>query len=377
MLAMVGSENIQPSTEPGITARQATGNEVSVVAGAPAPPPKRKFGLLALLAAGGVLLLLLLGAVYWFLAKPSPAKYTGPVEGLRIGNVGEYSIFNLIAKDKDLFKKHGLDAEITEYASGPPGVADLLAGKVDVTIAADFVGVSNIFAHPNLRILSQVSEQTVFQVIARKDKGIAEPADLKRKRVGVTKKGAGEFFLGRFATFNDLQVADLIIVDLPPADMMAGLKSGELDAIVIFEPHAYNIKKELGDQVVSWSAQDGDTTLGFLYTTDEFIKAHPQTIKRYLMALAEAEDFLNANPTEAEAILARSLNYDPAYVEYLWPKIDFKLSLQQKMLLNMEDEARFAIENKLTDQTTVPNYLNYIYFAGLESVRPETVTIIH
>ena len=41
-----------------------------------------------------------------------------------------------------------------------------------------------------------------------------------------------------------------------------------------------------------------------------------------------------------------------------------------------QDEARWRIENKLTDQTMVPNYLDFIYIDALQAVKPEGVTLI-
>jgi NitT/TauT family transport system substrate-binding protein len=53
------------------------------------------------------------------------------------------------------------------------------------------------------------------------------------------------------------------------------------------------------------------------------------------------------------------------------------LTLPQALLLAMEDQARWMIENKLTSQTAIPNYFDYIYLDGLKAVKPEAVTIIH
>jgi NitT/TauT family transport system substrate-binding protein len=52
------------------------------------------------------------------------------------------------------------------------------------------------------------------------------------------------------------------------------------------------------------------------------------------------------------------------------------VTLPQALIIAMEDEARWRIENKLTDKTTVPNYLNFLYLDGLEAVSPEAVTVI-
>lgn len=322
------------------------------------------------------IVLIISGVVVGFLRNQPIERYTGPVEKIVVGNVGEYSIFNLIAKERNIFLQNGLDAQIREYPSGPPALDDLLSGKVDFAAAADFPGVTNIFSHKNLRILAQVSQEDSFRVVARRDKGITSPADLKGKKVGVTRTGAGEFFLGRFLTLNNLAFADIKIVDLPPAFLVSQVTNGQIDAIVIFEPYAFNIKKNLGDAVVSWSAQSEGKAFLLIYTTNEFIKSYPDTVKRYLASLVEAERFLKDNEQQARKLVAGLLNYDSSYLEYLWIKANHVISLDQELLLSLEDQARWKIENKLTDQKIVPNYLDFIYFDALEAVKPDAITII-
>ena len=43
----------------------------------------------------------------------------------------------------------------------------------------------------------------------------------------------------------------------------------------------------------------------------------------------------------------------------------YPLFLDQSLLLAMEDEARWLIDNRLTDQTKVPDYLDYFSVARL------------
>ena len=42
----------------------------------------------------------------------------------------------------------------------------------------------------------------------------------------------------------------------------------------------------------------------------------------------------------------------------------------------MEDETRWMMQNSLTTETTVPNYMDHIYQEGLLAVRPDAVQII-
>ena len=59
-----------------------------------------------------------------------------------------------------------------------------------------------------------------------------------------------------------------------------------------------------------------------------------------------------------------------------WDEFVFELSLDQSLLISLEDEARWAIKNNLTDKKEIPNFFNFIYTQALEEVKPEAVTII-
>jgi hypothetical protein len=52
------------------------------------------------------------------------------------------------------------------------------------------------------------------------------------------------------------------------------------------------------------------------------------------------------------------------------------LVLDQSILVSLEDEARWAMNERLTDKKEIPNYLDFIYVDALEQAKPETVTII-
>lgn len=329
-----------------------------------------------------VVIAVALTAVWWFKkhaahkSAGAPA-YSGRVENITVANIGEYSIFNLIAHDKGFFAKQGLHVTLNEYPSGPPAIADLLAGKADFAVAADFVGVSNIFKSDQLRILSEASEQDNFRLLARKDHGVLKQADLKGKKIAVTKKTAGEFFLERFLSLNGLTMSDVEEVDRTPADIVSQLTAGQLDAAIIFEPHAYKLQQSLGDKIVSWSAQGNEKAIAVVYTTQNRIQAKPDVAVRYLKALSEAEEYVAHNQQESKNILMKTMGYDQAYVNYMWPKFDFSLTLNQELLLTMEDQARFLIMNHAVSQTQVPNYLDYIYFGALQKAKPDGVNIEH
>jgi NitT/TauT family transport system substrate-binding protein len=61
----------------------------------------------------------------------------------------------------------------------------------------------------------------------------------------------------------------------------------------------------------------------------------------------------------------------------VWPNYQFTVALDAAQLLALQEEAQWLINNNLTIVTQAPNFLNYIYFQGLEAVNPNAVTITH
>jgi NitT/TauT family transport system substrate-binding protein len=147
--------------------------------------------------------------------------------------------------------------------------------------------------------------------------------------------------------------------------------------VLIFEPHAFTLSGTLGANAIIWSAQGHEIARAVAYTTDAYAGTHPQVVEKYLATLADAEVFVRQHPDEARSLIARVMKYDPAYMAYVWPKFFYGLSLNQDLLETLEAEARWAIDQHLTEAKEVPNYLERIDFNGLELVRPDVVTIVH
>jgi NitT/TauT family transport system substrate-binding protein len=59
----------------------------------------------------------------------------------------------------------------------------------------------------------------------------------------------------------------------------------------------------------------------------------------------------------------------------VWPKHHFSLSLDQSLLIAMNDEGRWMIINNLTTEKTLPYFQDYINTRGLVEVKPEAVNI--
>ena len=312
---------------------------------------------------------------YWYRQQQQSEKYTGPVEKITVAAV-EYLTGALvyIAEDQGFFEKNGLEVTIKGYGSGKAAADAFIAGEADISTSAGNVFVSYSFELTDLRIIGTVATKQIKELVARKDKGISIINDLIGKRIAVKEKSGAEFQLGVFLTFNGILQEDVELVYLKPSEMLDAISNEEVDAVFVWDPYLYNIKKELGDSVVSWHG--GEDFYFILLTKEDWIENNPAAAVRFIKSLLEAEDYIKDNSEKAKEFARDRFDYESEYMDYNWSKQEFTVILEQAMFITFEAQARWRIKQGLTNTTEVPNYLDYIYLDALEEVKPEAVGII-
>lgn len=272
---------------------------------------------------------------------------------------------------------NGLNIEIQRFTTGKEATMAMLKGEADYSTVAEFAFVGLGFAHPDLRIVAVLSSVQADEVLARRDRGIAQPADLRGKTIGVVAGTDAEFYLHGFLLAQGLRPTDAHIVLLAPEQISPALVEGKVDAVCTWEPHTYLLKQQLGDQVVAWSAQGGQGEYWLLVSRAQVLKDKPEATRRLLRAVLRAEQNLRANPAAYRVSLATLTGMPANQQEATWKDYKFGLSLPQELLVAMEAGARWRMAAGLTPPQPVPNYIHNIDAAGLEAVLPTAVTLIH
>jgi len=275
------------------------------------------------------------------------------------------------------FKKHGVDVVIKVYESGPVAVNDLIADKIDVASSAEFVLVLQSFRYPDLRIPATICVASDHELIVRKDRGIAQPQDLKGKRVAVTRGSSGEFFLYNYLIFNRIPAGSVQVLYQTPVEMVKAMTDGTIDAALAWPPFTTQMVQQLGAKVARWPAQSGQEYYMVLLARDGFLKKQPKTMESFLAALSEAEGFIARYPDRAQAILRQRLKADAEPFLEDWSRSRFQLQLTQDLLVLVEREAKWAMRSDLVEKGEMPNYLDFLSFGALDKVKPEAVSVVH
>jgi NitT/TauT family transport system substrate-binding protein len=319
----------------------------------------------------------LVGLGAWYFTN-SGASSSGTTEPIVIGGPAlEQSAFIYIAEDQGYFARNGLNVTIRDdYPSGVGPVSDMMLGRLDISISSEYPVIAQVFSKKNISIIGTIDKYQNEEIIGRRDRGIENISDLKGKRIGLPKKTICEFFLGRFLNLHGMGLQDVALVDTPASQSLEAAINGSLDAIIYYQPYIYAIKNQLGDNGTIWQAQNNQLLYGVMSCRKDWAAAHPEQINRLLKSLVLAEKYFIDHPNEALAIVQKRLNFSDAYMATVWPDHQFSLTLDQSLLIVMNDEGRWMINNNLTRERTMPDFRDYIYTKGLKDIDPESVNIL-
>jgi ABC-type nitrate/sulfonate/bicarbonate transport system substrate-binding protein len=168
-----------------------------------------------------VVILLMAGGIAIWTTRSQAPKFTGPPEQLRLGTIpADYSTLIWVAEDRGYFTSSGLNVTIKEYESGFAAVKDLMADKVEIATAGEFVIVGQSFQRHDVRLLASIDRYDVNRVVARKDRDILQLPDLRGKRIGVLKGSQGEFCLAGLLIFNSIPLEAVTVLDLSPSQQV-------------------------------------------------------------------------------------------------------------------------------------------------------------
>ena len=283
-----------------------------------------------------------------------------------------------IAQDQNFFSQNGLNVTPRRYDTGVGSLDGMVNGEADIVVGPnEFPLVGRALQKAGIRTIGSIAKSEFIYLIARRDRGIEKVSDLKGKRIGTTFRTIAHFFLGRFLELNGMNIDDITLIEVKtPEEWVNAIVNGDIDAVVTAQPYANAAKDRLGANAIVWSAQSSQPLQTQVISTDEWITEHPDLVIRFLRSLALAEEYAILNPAEAKSIVQKQLNLDTAYMDTVWAQNQFSLSLDQSLIAAMEDEARWMINNNLTAENQVPDFLDYIYVDGLEAVKPNAVNII-
>jgi ABC-type nitrate/sulfonate/bicarbonate transport system substrate-binding protein len=187
-----------------------------------------------------------------------------------------------VAQEGGYFKREGLDVELLYIGGGSLLVQSMLSGDVSFAYGPSVPVINASLRGANLVLIGNTGNSLVFSIMSRPE--IRSPANLKGRRVGVTRLGGStDWALDAALKHWGLERRDISIVQtggMPEG--LAGLVSGAFGAVVLSPPSNFRAMKAGMHELVDV----GQLNIIFpntpLSTTESLIKSNRDTALRFL-----------------------------------------------------------------------------------------------
>jgi ABC-type nitrate/sulfonate/bicarbonate transport system substrate-binding protein len=317
---------------------------------------------------------LMLAAVA-FAALTSPAE----LEEIVVAEAGQPSLALLyVAEAKGYFRDERVKVRFTTFTLGRDALDSVIAGHADIATVYQTPTLIRLYEGRPLAIVSTLHSSTRSHVIvARRDRGIIMPSDLRGRRIGVTPGTTTEYFLAAFLAAEGISSDAVQRENIEPAGYERALSTGAVDALVAFNPHPYTLERNLGKEALSVFRSDVFVETSLLVGLRDRLAAKAEATRRLLRALARAQEYAARHREESIAIVARRLGAtQPEYaIREGWDSLRLGIGLDNVLLATLELEAEWMRSTRGVkglapdlEAALAPQYLN-------ES-SPEAVTIM-
>jgi sulfonate transport system substrate-binding protein len=211
-----------------------------------------------------------------------------------------YNPVSMILKQKGLlekeFAKDGIGIVWVQSAGSNKALEFLNAGSIDFgSTAGSAALVARINGNP-IKSIYVYSRPEWTALVTTKDSGIATVADLKGKRVAVTRGTDPHIFLVRALLDAGLSEKDITPVLLQHADGKTALIRGDVDAWAGLDPMM--AQAEIEDGAKLFFRKPDANTWGILNVREQFLKDYPDVVRRVLATYEEARKYSLANYDE-------------------------------------------------------------------------------
>ncbi|MFO1070329.1 MAG: aliphatic sulfonate ABC transporter substrate-binding protein [Geminicoccaceae bacterium] len=223
-----------------------------------------------------------------------------------------YNPVSLVLKEKgwieEEFAADGTEVTWVQSAGSNKAIEFLNARGIDFGSTA---GAAALLARINGSKIETVyvfSKPEWTALVTRPDTGIKTVADLKGKRVAVTRGTDPYIFLLRALAANGLSEADITPVLLQHADGRAALEAGQVDAWAGLDPMMAQTELEKGS-ILFFRNPDANSW-GVLNVREDYAAEHPEIIERVIKVYEKGRKWAQENPAELQAILAKAAKLD-------------------------------------------------------------------
>jgi sulfonate transport system substrate-binding protein len=228
-----------------------------------------------------------------------------------------YNPVSMVLKEQGLlekeFAKDGIAIRWVQTLGSNKALEFLSAGSIDFgSTAGSAALVSKINGNP-IKSIYVYSRPEWTALVTRKDSTITKVSELKGRRVAVTRGTDPHIFLVRALLDNGLSEKDITPVLLQHPDGKTALIRGDVDAWAGLDPMMAQAEVEDGAKL--FFRKPEANTWGILNVREEFLKDHPDLVRRVLTVYEAARKHSLANYDDVKRVFIAATKLPEAVVD--------------------------------------------------------------
>lgn len=228
-----------------------------------------------------------------------------------------------IAKEKGLFEKYGLEAELVDFVEDKEVNAAFASGEMEAANLATHTAIKLFSAGVELKLVLLEDVSTSADAILAEE-SIQSIADLKGKQVAYEEGATSDLLLNYALMQNNLSLADIIPVPMPASDAGTALLTGNVPAAVTYEPYISEVLAQNSAVKPLYLASERAGLISdVLVVNDKWAAENPETVKSLLKVWDDALAFYNQNPAEGQQIIARAVGSSAADLQTAFAGVEF------------------------------------------------------
>ncbi len=233
---------------------------------------------------------------------------TGPTRANDLVRVGtpsaddfHFSMSN-VGEELGIYKKYGIDLQITALAGGAKMHQALIANSLDVGLGAgtDLALIVKGATEKAVGVLAELPSNMVVQASTLSK--ITDVGGLKGKKIAVSSYGALTYWLAQQLAVHEGWGADGIQIVATGGGQanVAGFQSGSLDAAVTSLEAGMKVEAAgQGKILLRFDSLVNPFIAHIIYATNDMMAQHPDTLRRFLKGWYETVAWARANRAEA------------------------------------------------------------------------------
>jgi sulfonate transport system substrate-binding protein len=224
-----------------------------------------------------------------------------------------YNPLSLVVRDQHLLESRGYNVTWVLSAGSNKANEALRSKALDFGSTA---GSAALVARANgtpIKIIDVYSKPEWTALVVGKNSPVNSVADLRGKKVAVTKGTDPYFFLLQSLATAGLSPGDVEIVNLQHADGKTALERGDVDAWSGLDPFMAQTVQQQGSRLLYRNPDFN--SYGVLNVREDFSSAHPDAVQSVVNSYEEARKWAKAHPDELAALLASQAKVTPSVAQ--------------------------------------------------------------